>query len=220
MVLKSRFYFTILIFMNLSTFFSQEEEVTFYKEIKPKHTYNLDFALPVSLSNKVFKGIMQGFIRFSGSYQYSLKNNFYMGLGGNYTYFQVNRFKISPQIRGGMHLANGYLKLGCEKYYSERIGLDVGIKAGGSQVIFHSDSLIKQTKTYANLIEPYFSFCLTGSHNTAYKWTLGYTFLGLGFYPQRIGDDENVDYPTSEYKRITQFLSFGFSFSHYFKQQD
>ncbi len=200
--------------------FSQDEEPTFYKVIKPKHTYAIDFALPVCISNKAFKGIMQGFIRFSGSYHYSLKNNFYIGLGGSYTYFQINRFKTFPNISGGMHISNGYLKLGYEKYYSERIGIDFGVREGFSQLIFHSDSLAKPNTKLVNTIEPYFSFCLTGSHNTAYKWTLAYSFLGFGFNPQQVGDFVNEDFEKSEFSRITQFLSFGFSFSHYFKQRD
>ncbi len=201
--------------------FSQEEleEATAYRLIKPKHTYTIDFALPFGTANKPFNTIMQGFLRFSGSYNFSLKNNLYFGIGGNYTYFQINRFKITPQITGGMHLANGFLKLGYEKYYSERIGIEFGLKEGLSQQIFHSDSLEKSIKSYSNLLEPYFSFCLTANEKTAYKWTLAYTFLGFGFNPNQIGDYVNGDFETSEFRRITQFFSFGFSYSHYFKQR-
>lgn len=200
--------------------FSQEEEPTFYKQIQPKHSYSIDFALPVSIANRPFKGIMQGFVRSSVQYQFSLKNCVNFGLGGNYTYFQINRFKISPQMRGGMHLANGYIKLGFEKFYTERAGVDSGIKIGYAQLYFHSDALVTPNKANATIVEPYVAFALSANQKTAYKWMLSYTFLGLGFSPERIGDYVNQDYETSEYSRITRFLSFGFSYAHYFKQWD
>lgn len=200
--------------------FSQEDDPTYYQLIKPKHSYTIDFALPVPTSNKPFKKIMQGFLRFSATYQFTLKNNINFGVGANYTYFLINKFKLSPQILGGMHIPNAYLKIGYEKYFSERIGFDGGIKVGYANAIFHSDSLSQATISTASLIEPFMSFCLTANHKTAYKWTMSYSFLGLGFSPQKVGDFVNDDFNQSEYKRITQFLSFGFSFSHYFKQWD
>jgi hypothetical protein len=209
------FFFLTLPFLMLA---QDEDEPTFYTLIKPKHSYSIDLALPVPVSNKVFKGIMQGFIRFSGSYQYSLKNGFYGGLGANYTYFSINRFKISPQILGGMNISNLYLKVGYEKFYSERIGIDGGIKFGVSRVLIHSDSLVKMNTFNVPIIEPYFAFNLTANDKAAYKWMVSYSFLGLKFTPDKIGDFNNGDFAESEFKRITQFFSFGFSYSRYLKQ--
>lgn len=200
--------------------FAQEEEPTYYKVIVPQHSYSIDFGLPVVIANRPFKGIMQGFARGSAQYRFSLKNGLYTGLGVNYTYFQLNRFKISPQMRGGMHIANAYGSLGFEKYYTERIGIDGGVRVGYSGITFHSDTLVNPNKTNATIVEPYVGFCLTANHKTAYKWMLSYTFLGIGFSPARVGDYVNQDYEISEYGRITRFLSFGFSYTHYFKQWD
>lgn len=208
----------LIIFTNSFLFFSQDEEPTFYKLIVPKHSYTIEFALPVSVANKPFKGIMQGLVRSSASYQFSLKNGLSIGVGGNYTYFMINRFKITPQILGGMHLMNAYGKLAFEKYYSDRVGIDTGLKIGYNQALFHSDSLSSKNKFISGIVEPYVSFCLTGNHKTAYKWTLSYSFLNHGFSPQQIGDFINDDYSFSEFNRMTRFFSFGFSYSHFFKQ--
>ncbi|MFN5415796.1 MAG: hypothetical protein ACK5B9_01990 [Flavobacteriia bacterium] len=206
--------------LQMNFYFAQDEgaDPIYYKLIIPKHSYSIDFALPVPIANKPFKGIMQGLVRFSGSYQYALKSNLSVGLGFNYTYFYINRFKITPQILGGMHLGNAYFKLAYEKYTSERVGYDVGVKIGYSRNYFHSDSLQTPNIVQSTIVEPYAAFCLTASEKTAYKWMVSYSFLGFGFTPERIGDFVNQDYQLSEYKRVTRFLSFGFSYSHYFKQ--
>ncbi|MGV3630828.1 MAG: hypothetical protein ACO1O6_06465 [Bacteroidota bacterium] len=210
----------ILVLVAGEALFAQEEEPTYYKVIVPQHSYSIDFALPVPIANRSFKGMMQGFARGSAQYRFGLKNGLYTGVGGNYTYFQLNRFKITPQMRGGMHIVNAYGILGFEKYSTERIGIDGGVRIGYSDITFHSDTLANPNKAAATLVEPYFAFCLTANHKTAYKWILSYTFLGLGFYPERVGDYANQDFKVSEYDRITRFLSFGFSYTHYFKQWD
>lgn len=213
-VCKTLFLVFVLCFGSLA----QDDDPVFYKLIKPKHSYAIDFALPVPIANKAFKGIMQGLVRFSASYQFALKNNISLGLGGNYSYFFINRFKISPQLTGGMQLTNVYVKLAYEKYSSERIGFDGGLKFGYASLLFNSNALEKANQVSAPLVEPYAAFCLTASEQTAYKWMLSYTFMGFGFTPERIGDYVNQDYALTEYHRVTRFLSFGFSYSHYFKQ--
>lgn len=212
---------SILFFiLSLGACFAQEEEPTYYKVIVPKHSYTLDFGLPVTIANRPFKGIMQGFARGSAYYRFSFKSGPYIGAGINYTYFQLNRFKITPQMQGGMHVANVYGMLGYEKYYTERVGMDAGVRFGYSAITFHSDTLVSPNQASATIVEPYVAFALTANHKSSYKWILSYSFLGLGFYPQRVGDYVNADFDISENKRITRFLSFGFSYTHYFRQWD
>jgi hypothetical protein len=214
---KKLFVFFLMSFNILA--FSQDNEETYYRVIEPKHSYTIDFALPVSVANKAFKDIMQGFVRASVSYQYAFKNHLNIGLGGNYTYFSVNRFKITPQILGGMHLYNAHVKIAIEKFYSERIGFDYGIKAGYTFANIHSDSLVTRVKITEPFIEPYLSFALSADHRSSYKWTLAYSFQNFGFSPQKIGLFQLNEYSEAEKSRITRFFSFGFSFTHYFKQR-
>lgn len=206
--------------MFLGIFFAQDDEAIEYKLIKPKHSYTIDFSVPISIANKPFKGVMQGFLRASASYQYSFKNKLNVGTGFNYTYFHINRFKISPQIVGGMHILNPFVKVGYENFFNERVGYDFGVKTGVSTVIFHSDSLQSNLKLQSNFIEPYIALALTADDHSSYKWMLAYNFLALKFTPDKIGDFVNEDYKVSEYARITRFISFGFCFTHYFKQRD
>jgi hypothetical protein len=213
--MKLIFVFVLLIPLCI---LSQEDDPVYYVQIEPKHSYTIDYGLPVTVANRAFKGVMQGFMRGSASYQFQLKNGLGIGAGGNFTYFQINRFKISPQLIGGMSQSFVYGKFLMEKYFNERIGLDGGVKTGYSWLRFHSDSLLIPKKAESIVIEPYLSFCLSASEKTAYKWTLTYAFMGRSFNPTDIGDFVNKDYAESEYSRITRYLSFGFSFTHYFSK--
>jgi len=216
--LKIRVLFLFCVFNHF--LYCQDDEEIVYKQIEPKHSYTITFGVPISIANKPFKSMMQGLLMFSSSYQFALKNHLYFGLGGNYTYFNVNRFKITPQINGGLHIPTVYFKFGYEKFQSERVGFDFGVKMGASQVIYHSDSLDNYLKFNSILLEPYFSFSLTADYRSAFKWTLAYSFLQLGFTPQKMGIYQNLNYPASEFSRMTRYISVGFSYTHYFKQRE
>jgi hypothetical protein len=214
-----KFYlFNILFLSFFCDLHAQDDEYINYKLIQAKHSYTIDFSVPVSIANKPFKGVMQGFLRGSVSYQYSLKNKINFGLGFNYTYFQVNRFKMTPNIVGGMHILNSFAKIGYESFFNERIGYDIGIKSGFSNIIFHSDALQTDKKFNTHFFEPYTSFVLTADDKSSFKWTLTYNFLLLGFQPNFIGDLTSGEHSEKELNRITRYLTFGFSFTHYFKQ--
>lgn len=219
--MKLRFVNTIFFLLCfVKTSFTQEmEEETVFALIQPKHSYNIEFGLPVPIANKAFKTMLQGFFRTSLSYQFTLKNGLQVGAGANFTFFQLNRFEITPQMSGSYQLTNYYTKLGYEKFINERIGFDGGVKIGYASNLFQSDSLIQKVQKESTIVEPYFSFALTANHKSAYKWTIGYAFLGYGFTPNSIGDYINDDFAKSEFGRITRFLSFGFSYTHYFSRR-
>lgn len=207
--------------------FSQEEdyeEPDEFKLIKPKHSYNIDFNLPVSYKNKAFKGMMQGLVRSGVGYQYNLKSGIAVGLGYQYTFFQINKFKTPQQVHGGLHINSGYIKLGWDSFFNERLGIDLNVKAGYSNFTYYSDSLeqlngTKNLNVACTYIEPSFSLVLTGNKNTSYKWVIAYSFQNMGFSPTQIGILANAGYDPLGLKRHIQFLAFGFSFSHYFRQR-
>lgn len=217
------------LFFVLMTFcsFSQEEEYEEpdeYRFIQAKHSYSIDFSLPVSTKNAAFKGIMQGLVRAGADYQFNLKNGFALGLGYQYTFFQINKFKTPQQVHGGLHIHAPHLLLGWDKFFNERTGIELHTKIGYAAYNFYSDSLqrlngTKNLYTNCTYIEPSFAFVLTASKYTAYKWTIAYSFQNMGFSPTQIGVLANAGYDPNGFKRHVQFLSFGFAFVHYFKQR-
>jgi Ca2+/Na+ antiporter len=217
------------LFFVLMTFcsFSQEEEYEEpdeYRFIQPKHSYSIDFSLPVSVTNKAFKGMMQGLVRAGADYQFNLKNGLALGLGYKYTFFQINKFKTPQQVNGGLHIHSPHINLGWDKFFNERAGIELHTKIGYSNFTFYSDSLErlngnKNLSIACTYIEPSFAFVLTASKYTAYKWTIAYSFQNMGFSPTQIGILANGGYDPNKFKRHVQFLSFGFAFVHYFKQR-
>ena len=111
------------------------------QEIDPDDSFTFEIALPNSMYNKPYKMIMQGLIQSSANYQYTLKNGLSFGTGLHYTYFAINEFRVPSKVYGGIHSAAAYLKIGHEKFWTERFGTDFGLKMGYLQSYTISDLL-------------------------------------------------------------------------------
>lgn len=222
---KIRFV-VLLIFLSMPLlFFCQDDDPDSYRQIKPKHSYSIDVWLPTGTANPAFRKLFQGIIRGGASYQFSLKNKLNFGLGANYGYFRTRKLSFATnQLNGGLNLTSAYVKLGYEVFYNERTGSEFSFKAGYSYLNFHSDSLEKQIgssfTSEAVFLEPSFSFILTASTHTAYKWYVSYSFQGIGFNPARMGITDDLGYNPESFSVPTQYFSFGFTFTHYFRQRE
>lgn len=221
----SRFFLFFLLLCMSCTLFAQDDDPDSYKLIKPKHSYSVDLWLPTGTANKSFRKLMQGIVRVGASYQFSLSNNLNMGIGANYSYFRINKFNVgsNPNV-GGLNLSTGFIKLGYEEFYSERIGTEFSLKFGYSYLNFYSDSLQSlfgsSVTSESSFLEPGFSFILTASETTAYKWYFSYAFQGIGFNPTRIGNYDDLGFNPASFSTPTQYFTFGFTFTHYFKQRE
>ncbi|MBI2260020.1 MAG: hypothetical protein HYU67_14115 [Flavobacteriia bacterium] len=195
-----------------------------FKQILPKHSYSIDLTLPTSHKNKTFKGVMQGLCRLNVNYNYYFVKKFATGLGYTYTFFQINRFKTPKNVVGGIHFHSYYTEIGYKNFFNERFGLELNLKLGQSSILMYSDSLSNvQTKKYnnknANYFEPSLALVLTSGSNSSLKWIFGYNIQYADFKLKDIGILSKSNYPENDQKRI-QFLYFGFSFCHYFKERN
>ena len=195
-----------------------------YHLIKPKHSYSVDIGLPGTTSNISFRKLMQGVIQAGASYQFSLKNAFGLGVGYQYNLFIIDKFKTPQIVIGGVHMHTGYGKLAYEQFFNERTGMEYELKTGYTSMTFYSDSLQQRIgsnlKTNSLLIQPAIAFILTASGSTAYKWKLSYTIQNIGFNPTRIGIYNNAGFDQANFEQFIQHISFGFTFTHYFKQRE
>ena len=98
--------------------------------INTDDSFTFELGLPNATNNKAYRSIMQGLVCISPSYQYALKNGISFGIGLHYSYFAINEFRVQPKIFGGIHSAATFLKLGHEKFWTERIGTEIGCKIG------------------------------------------------------------------------------------------
>ncbi len=191
------------------------------QNIIPKMSYHFNVGLPVNTANESFKGIMQGLINGSTHFQYTLKNALCFGIGVNYTFFSLNEFKIAEANRGGVHMASGFLKFGHEKFHSSNFGTDFGLKMGYSLNYFNSDTIRvnegKMREIGSLYIEPNFGFMLTMDESTTIKLAIGYAIQDFGFRPTLIGLGSDGAYNPAFFSRPTQYLTIGFGYTHYFK---
>jgi hypothetical protein len=202
----------------------------FAQKIDPDDSFTFELCLPNSISNKPFTEIMQGVVSISPFYQYTLKNGLSLGSGVNYSYYAVNQFRVTQKIVGGLHHFVAFLKLGHEKFWTERFGTDIGCKVGYSEDYFYSDLLFDQGMQYRRLqgvyVEPNISFVLTSDVNSSYRFILGFPFYNFQFKPWTLGEgswvysttggDNNTpgiyDENSSQRNAISFIVGFGYTF--------
>lgn len=191
-------------------------------KIEPKHSFTIELGLPNSFTNKAFKQIMQGLVHVSPYYQYAFKNGLALGIGGRYSYFAINEFRVPTKVYGGYHSYGGFLKIGHEKFYSNVFAIDAGVKIGFCQNMFFSDLLrskeldhIYKPQIY---LEPNLGLILASSESDTYRLSIGYSFLGHSFRPYDIGYDkgESLGYSEDNLKIGSSFLTVGFGYTHHF----
>ena len=185
--------------------------------INPDDSFTFELGLPNATNNKAYRSIMQGLVCISPTYQYALKNGISFGIGLHYSYFAINEFKVQPKIFGGIHSAAAFLKLGYEKFWTERFGTETGCKIGYLNSFSISDSIINHIKTEATFIEPFISLIATSSVNSSYRFTIGFPFYGYRFTPETIGIlDSNLGYTTTDFSKISSAFTISFGYTFYF----
>lgn len=211
--------FAISIFILLTS-------IGYSQKIEPKHTFQFELGLPNGFSNKPFRQYMQGLMVLAPYYQYAMKNGIAFGGGVRYHYYQVNQFRIPTKTIGGLHSATGFVKVGYQKFLTERIEVDAGVKVGYSENLFvtnWNDSLGQNPyRVPSFLIEPTVKFAIVADEQVAYGFFVSYGIQGYALRPEMLGL-ESFGYTQAEkdihYHRPVSFLTFGFSLTYYFKEK-
>jgi len=189
------------------------------QEIDPDDAFTFDLCLPNAVYNLPFQKIMQGLVHVSTHYQYTFKSGVYAGLGAHYSYFAINEFRVTPKVFGGIHSGAAFLKTGHEKFWSERFGTDIGIRAGWVRSYVVSDALAELGQSpqirEGVYFEPNISFILTSDVNQSFRLTMGVPIYSYAFSPQLIGIEGNMGYDPLEFERNSSFLSVGFGYTYY-----
>jgi hypothetical protein len=190
------------------------------QEIDPDDSFTIDLCLPNAMGNQPYKNIMQGLVHAGMHYQYAAKSGLYVGVGAHYSYFAINEFRVTPKIYGGIHSGAAFLKTGHEKFWSERFGTDIGLRAGWVRSYVVSDALAalnaSPTIREGIYMEPNLSLILTADVNQSFRLTIGYPIYAYPFSPQLIGIEGNMGYDPAEFTQNSSFLSVGFGFTYYF----
>ena len=200
----------------LFTFFIQ----TSFSQIEFDDSFTFEIGLPNAFTNKANKTIMQGLVCVAPQYQFATKFGLAFGFGLHYTYFNINEFRVSQKVFGGIHTGAGYIKISHEKFWTDLIGTDIGVKIGYLESYANTDLLrakdIRFVRTQALLIEPTIAFVLASNVNASYRFVISYPFYGYSFTPEMIGIDSNTGYTQAELDKTNSFLTVGFGYTHYF----
>lgn len=193
------------------------------QSLRPKGSFQVNLGLPINMTNKSFKGIMQGLINGSAHYQYSFRNGYGFGLGLNYSYFQINEFKIAEPVFGGMHTPALFVRGGREKFHSPNFGTDWGLKFGYALNMIgtnlNREKGLDPLMVESTYTEPYFALILMSDEQTAFKFNFAFAFYGFGFSPYKLGLESSSGYAVNSFRGNTTYLSVGFSYIHYFRMR-
>jgi hypothetical protein len=192
------------------------------QSIEPKHTFNIELGLPNGFSNPAFKSIMQGLVSLAPYYQFDFSKHLTLGGGVRYSYFAVNEFKVPSPVYGGVHSVGGFVKLGWQKFHSDRFATDVGLKLGYMQQYFvtdRNDSIgVNPLNVNCFYLEPCLGLILTADEQNSYRFFASYGWSDFGFKPSMIGLETLGGYDPSDFNKITGVLIIGFGYTYYFKK--
>lgn len=192
-------------------------------EITPKHTFNVALGLPNGTINKPFESIMKGILDANTYYQYYLPNSLVFGAGLRYNLFAINEFRVPEPLDGVMHSFGGFVKIGYEKFFTTRFGMDFSIKTGYNWHYLKTDlndSLRGGAYRFdSGFIEPTVGFILSATEKSAYRLTVGYTFQGYVFSPYKLGTLLSGGWDPNEYNKGTQFITIGLGYTYYFSKK-
>ncbi len=193
------------------------------QEIVPKFTFNVDLGLPVTVRSKPFNDYMQGLVCANISGQYSFPFHLNLGLGIRYSLFNINEFSVPEANDGSIQTGAAYLKIGWDKFITDRFAIDAGVRAGYSMNYAVTDlnkSLGENPREIeAILIEPTVGFILSADEQNSYRLHIGYAIQGYTVTPKKLGFSSDSGYDTNKYGKTTQFFVFGFGYTYYFKNK-
>lgn len=190
------------------------------QKMEPKFTFNVELGLPTSIANKPFDAIMQGLVNASVYQQYSTPFHLNVGLGVRYTLMTINEFRVPVPVSGNMQTGCGFIKVGWDKFFNDRLAVDFSVKVGYARTYFttdlNEDKGINPVIFDKILVEPTAALILAADERNSYRWCLGYAINGFGFRPQDIGMDDDAGYDPSNFNKLTQYLVIGFGYTFYF----
>lgn len=190
-------------------------------EFSPKGSFKVEIELPNNATNTAFRDLMQGLVCLTPSYQYTLVNTLSFGFGLRYNYFDVNEFKNTVDLAGGMHTAGAFAKIGQEKFYGN-FGVDYGLRAGYTVNFMatnkNEELLGRPFNNSAVFIEPHLGLALMANEKTSFRIALGYAFHGFEFRPEQVGLDSFSGIGEDQLNTVTSYFTIGFGYSYYFGQ--
>ena len=211
--------FSLLLLFILSGVYSQR------KVQQSKGSFKMDLCLPNTVANYAFNRIYNGLVDVTAYYQYNVFNGLTVGGGLRYAYFMIDQFYVSnpkDKIEGGLHMPSAFLKVGYEKFTTDRFAYEWSLNSGYTYAVSTNDStkaiLGKPFVDQDIFIQPKLGMYLIAEENTAFSLILSYTWFLNNFRPEYHAQDgfSGTGMKPSDWAGVTQFFSVGFGYSYYF----
>lgn len=192
---------------------------------EPKMSFSVDLGIPAKGHNESFSRIMEGLFNGGVTMQYNFFGGLTAGAGVKYSFFTMNPFALNNVNWGGsMHFPAGYLKLGYERFTTDRVSFNISARAGYAAIfaIHGNDSCTATVEPekfeMSFFVEPQFELILLTDKVSAdgFSLVLGYPFYFNEFGPRYLCMDKFPGLYEADNAGITRFFSFGFGYRYYF----
>ena len=190
---------------------------------EPKGSFSVDIGIPTKEKNVSFNRVLEGLFNGGVAYQYNISKGFTIGLGAKYSFFINDRFALDNSVgRGGLHIPSVFLKMGYEKFATDRFSYSFSIRGGYSSLISVNDSsktaLGKPFSENTFFTEPQLELLMTTEKNNpnAFSLMLGYAIYFVEYRPEYLSRNKFKTLNTEDSEGVTRFFSFGFGYRYYF----
>jgi hypothetical protein len=190
---------------------------------QPKGSFSIDIGIPTSERNIAFSNILEGLFNGGLGYQYNIYKGLTVGAGAKYSFFTNDRFALKQTVgKGGLHIPSVYLKLGYEKFTTDRFSINISARSGYANLISVNDSskalLGKPFMESVFFVEPQLELVLTSEKNdpNAFSLMLGYAVYFAEYRPEYQSRIQFTGFLPEHSKGLTRFFSLGFGYRYYF----
>lgn len=159
----------------------------------PRFSIRANAGIPKIASSSQFRNSFSGVITGDASVNCKLFSNFFTGVGYSYTYYKCQKYFRDPlrdNINTILQTQNGYVKVGYDKFFSERGFVTFSMNMGYSSsqyrsIRYKNDSLMgKYPTSYSNaFIEPMIGVYFIVDPNFAIGGHLSYNYNFVQFNP-------------------------------------
>ena len=178
----------------------------------------VDFKMPVTLSNDAFSDAFTGMISSNVLFEKPIFANVNLGVGLNYSYYQIDKFNVPDTANGGMQTLTPFVRVAYEKFVSERGVFAFGLNMGYATMVFNSESCLARHgngKSTENsfYFEPQLSYNVFSQKNVAFGFVVSYSFYNSTFDSDLICVDHSNWPSASSFEGKYGVLNFGVGFA-------
>ncbi|MES2513175.1 MAG: hypothetical protein V4580_03490, partial [Bacteroidota bacterium] len=162
-----------------------------------------------------FSGVVEGNVNVTCK----LVSDFFFGVGYSYTYYKSQKVFRDQNVNTNMQSQNGYLKLGYDKFYSDRGFVTFSVNMGYNfnqykGLKYRSDTLVGKypTKFSSAFVEPVIGLYLMVDPNFAIGGHISYNYNFSKYDPTYPGFDRWFDYKRVKNNWNMSMITVGFGF--------